>query len=224
MAPPRLPLTRYHGVLAPNSSWRRAIVSGARQTDNDTEPRCAQQDRAKPQQSRADVSEAEAPKPRSRTSTSYVPWSELMKRTLGINVLQCPVCEATMVLLAVIAKREVIDRFRTPNSGSYTPSNNSASETLYARARPLNVAKVTLTFPASMSCKCFGSIPAALAAASWVQPKSLRTERTRSPRRASAASTSGSLRAADFQAVRWRRLGAATPCFVDDQDTGWPPD
>ena len=113
MAPPRLPLTRYHGVLAPNSSWRRAIVSGARQTDNDTEPRCAQQDRAKPQQSRADVSEAEAPKPRSRTSTSYVPWSELMKRTLGINVLQCPVCQATMLLLAVITKREVIDRILT---------------------------------------------------------------------------------------------------------------
>jgi len=32
-----------------------------------------------------------------------------MKRTLGINVLQCPVCQMTMVLLAVITKREVID-------------------------------------------------------------------------------------------------------------------
>ncbi len=148
VAPPRLPLTRYHGVLAPNSSWRRAVVSGASQTDDDSEPRCAQQDRAKPQQSKADVSKtdvskadvskadvskadvskadvskadvskadvskAEAPKPRSRTSTSYVPWSELMKRTLGINVLQCPVCQATMLLLAVITKREVIDRILT---------------------------------------------------------------------------------------------------------------
>ena len=42
-----------------------------------------------------------------------VPWSELMKRTLGINVLQCPVCQATMLLLAVITKREVIDRILT---------------------------------------------------------------------------------------------------------------
>lgn len=113
VAPPRLPLTRYHGVLAPNSSWRRAIVSGSRRTDDDSEPRCAQQDRVKPQQSKADASKAEAPKPRSRTSTSYVPWAQLMRRTLGINVLQCPVCQATMLLLAVITKREVIDRILT---------------------------------------------------------------------------------------------------------------
>jgi len=112
VAPPRLPLTRYHGVLAPNSSWRRAIVSRARQSDHDGEPRCAQQDRAKPK-SKADELKAEPSKPRSRTSTSYVPWSELMRRTLGINVLQCPVCQATMLLLAVITRREVIDRILT---------------------------------------------------------------------------------------------------------------
>ena len=64
-------------------------------------------------QSKADASKAEAPKPRSRTSTSYVPWAQLMRRTLGINVLQCPVCQATMLLLAVITKREVIDRILT---------------------------------------------------------------------------------------------------------------
>jgi len=52
-----------------------------------------------------------------------VPWSELMKRTLGINVLQCPVCQATMVLLAVITKQEVIDQILThvkvPSSFSF---------------------------------------------------------------------------------------------------------
>jgi len=36
-----------------------------------------------------------------------------MRRTLGINVLQCPVCQATMLLLAVITKREGIDRILT---------------------------------------------------------------------------------------------------------------
>ncbi len=36
-----------------------------------------------------------------------------MRRTLGINVLQCPVCHATMLLLAVITRREVIDRILT---------------------------------------------------------------------------------------------------------------
>ena len=42
-----------------------------------------------------------------------MPWAELMRRTLGINVLQCPVCQATMLLLAVITRREVIDRILT---------------------------------------------------------------------------------------------------------------
>jgi len=31
-----------------------------------------------------------------------------MRRTLGINILQCPVCQATMTLLAVITKQDVI--------------------------------------------------------------------------------------------------------------------
>jgi len=59
---------------------------------------------------KADGPALEPPKPRSRTSTSYIPWAELMRRTLGINVLQCPACQAAMLLLAVVTKREVIDR------------------------------------------------------------------------------------------------------------------
>ena len=55
-----------------------------------------------------EVPSAEPPKPRSRTSTSQVSWAELMKRTLGINPLLCPVCQATMTLLAVITKQDVI--------------------------------------------------------------------------------------------------------------------
>jgi hypothetical protein len=55
----------------------------------------------------------DSPKPdpttqRSRTSSSQVSWAERMKRTLGINVLQCPVCRATMTLLAVITKPDGI--------------------------------------------------------------------------------------------------------------------
>ncbi len=62
---------------------------------------------------KADPLTPEPSKPRSRTSTSQVPWAELMRRTLGINVLCCPVCSATMVLLAVITKQEVISRILT---------------------------------------------------------------------------------------------------------------
>jgi hypothetical protein len=139
IAPPRLPLTRYHGVLAPGSSWRRQIVAAPRastSTEGNCEPACAAHVNARPMRkaptdarpskpaaplvlvAKADPptpepAQATAPKPCSRTSTSYVPWSELMKRTFGINVLCCPVCQATMALLAVITKQEVIAKILT---------------------------------------------------------------------------------------------------------------
>jgi hypothetical protein len=132
VAPPRLPLTRYHGCLAPNSSWRRQIGAQAPACSDGYEPGpCPHQDAKREQQaperacapqpprapsdppldpqavSNADRPDAESPqaappKPRSRTSTSYVPWAELMRRTVGIHPLVCPVCSATMVLLAVV--------------------------------------------------------------------------------------------------------------------------
>ena len=37
----------------------------------------------------------------------------MMKRTFGINVLCCPVCQSTMVLLALITKQEVIAKILT---------------------------------------------------------------------------------------------------------------
>ena len=37
---------------------------------------------------------------RSRTSTSYVPWAELMRTTLGINMLDCPKCHTSMRAIA----------------------------------------------------------------------------------------------------------------------------
>ena len=39
-----------------------------------------------------------------------MPWAELMRRTIGINLLRCVVCQATMTLLAVITKPDVILR------------------------------------------------------------------------------------------------------------------
>ena len=147
VAPPRLPLTRYHGCLAPCSSWRGQIVPGSAGRKRDgTSDHC---DHHKPKPAagapppRAEVNTAplpaphepqEAPqscapatagvpataatlpasappsKPRSRTSTSYVPWQLLMRRMLGIEVLQCVQCLATMRAIAVITKADVIDK------------------------------------------------------------------------------------------------------------------
>ena len=75
IAPPRLPLTRYHGVLAPGSSWRRQIVPAPRaSTDGDCEPACAAHVNAKP---------------------------------------ACPVCQSTMVLLALITMQDVLAKLLT---------------------------------------------------------------------------------------------------------------
>ena len=123
--------TRYHGVLAPGSSWRRQIAQASRASSDPCADACCAQGPAKPASkplaapsaagSTSPVAQpsgpaalpqeapsAEPPKPRSRTSTSYVSRAELMKRTLGINPLLCPVCQATMTLLAVITKQDVI--------------------------------------------------------------------------------------------------------------------
>jgi len=47
---------------------------------------------------------------RGRRSTSYIDWASLMKRSMGIDVLSCPKCEARMQPVAVITQREVIDK------------------------------------------------------------------------------------------------------------------
>jgi hypothetical protein len=166
VAPPGLPLTRYHGVLAPNSSWRRQIVAQAPACSDGYEPgprphqdakreqeaperACAPQpprapldppldpqafsnaNRPDAEQPNAESAQATPPKPRSRTSTSYVPWAELMRRTLGIHPLVCPVCSATMVLLAVITQKETIRRILTHVKLPRTAVTNDATSMLY---------------------------------------------------------------------------------------------
>ena len=163
IAPARLPLTRYHGVLAPGSSWRRQIVAGARAASDASDaceaaqcshvhakppataparvclPASAQPSRSAellqlvPEASSPTVEPpaGDAPKPRSRTSTSYVPWAELMRRTFGIYVLCCPVCSATMALLAVITRQDVIAKILAHVKVPREPVANDAAPALY---------------------------------------------------------------------------------------------
>ena len=96
IAPPRLPLTRYHGMLAPGSSWRRQIVPAPRaSTEGQCPPACAARVNARPtcnapsdaqpskpaalpavapnpEPPKVEPPKAAPPRPRSRTSTSYV--------------------------------------------------------------------------------------------------------------------------------------------------------
>lgn len=101
---PRINLLLYHGVLAPNAPWRRAVVA--------REP-------AAPVAAPAatDPSTIDAPPPgggrRTRTRPRYRSWAELMRRAFDADVLACPTCGGRMVLLATIEDPAVIRRILT---------------------------------------------------------------------------------------------------------------
>jgi hypothetical protein len=101
---PRINLLLYHGVLAPNAPWRRAVVAhpvgeseaiqdAASLTTSDTVV--------------VDVTKRLRMRPRHRT------WAELMRRAFEADVLDCPRCGGRMVVLATIDDPAVIHRILT---------------------------------------------------------------------------------------------------------------
>jgi hypothetical protein len=113
--PPRLPLVRYHGCLAPSSSWRSSIAAGGVPAQT-RDAGCPHASADKPRtrcnpQGESFARLPDEPKPaRSRSSTSYIPWSELMKRTFGFDPLECLRCHAKMRPVALITKQHVVER------------------------------------------------------------------------------------------------------------------
>jgi hypothetical protein len=103
---PRINLLLYHGVLAPNAPWRRAVV--AREDDE-----CAV--------GPGEVSPADMPgdgvstpgAPRDRMRPRYRSWAELMRRAFEADVLACPRCGGRMVVLATLDDPAVIRRILT---------------------------------------------------------------------------------------------------------------
>jgi hypothetical protein len=99
--PPRANLVTYHGLLAPNHPWRRRVVPSG--TDDvaaflSQTRRCTVGDEKEP----AATTTAER---RRRT-----PWAELMKRVLGLDVLECSACGSRRRLIALITDPPVIRR------------------------------------------------------------------------------------------------------------------
>jgi len=151
--PPRFPLVRYSGVLAPASKWRWSVVPRGKTIGCEHEkPRVGDAVRAaatpaiapgdglapstvtpvpvSPGQRKADAPTSPTAagslggartdvdvtplqprdKFRGRRSTSYIDWATLMKHSMGIDVLECPKCSATMKPIAVIKEPEVIEK------------------------------------------------------------------------------------------------------------------
>ncbi len=124
--PPRFPLWRYHGVLAPGAPWRKDIVpaatereeGGCSHTASANMPVPERKDNG-PRKPSGDPSLLQAPheptapsssEPSWRPSTSYVPWAELLRHCFDIDVLECPRCHGRLEPIAVIRRYDVIAR------------------------------------------------------------------------------------------------------------------
>ncbi len=84
--PPRHHIVKYAGVLAAASKLRARIAPAP-----------------------APATEAE-PRPKERRG-SYWPWAPLMRRTFGLDVLECPNCKGRMKLLALVIDDRSIARY-----------------------------------------------------------------------------------------------------------------
>jgi hypothetical protein len=90
--PPRIHLTRFHGVLAPNHRIRGLIVP------------------APPAPSRATAEEKKGSHLRDPRRLS---WSELLKRVFQIDITSCPDCGGTLKFIAAIIERSVVEKILT---------------------------------------------------------------------------------------------------------------
>ena len=92
---PRVNLTLYHGVLAPRAAWRARVVEYGRAEDSTPE---------------SDAQVADTTAGAIRPGRWNYRWAELMRRTLGLDVLDCPRCSGRLRLIAVIDDPAVTQR------------------------------------------------------------------------------------------------------------------
>ena len=92
---PRANLTRYHGVFAPNSRFRKAVVAGS------SKP--AQKKRKKPATSIPTESGLERNLP-----TVPLSWAARLKRVFAIDISICPRCSGTLRVIAEVTDPDAI--------------------------------------------------------------------------------------------------------------------
>ena len=88
--PPRFHTVKYAGVLAPASSWRVRIG---------------------PRPKRTEGIEATRQEGKPKRAKGYRPWAELLRRTFGVDVLECTKCKGRMKLIAMVTDPKSIARY-----------------------------------------------------------------------------------------------------------------
>jgi hypothetical protein len=94
---PRINLVLYYGLLAPRAAWRAAVVASAGSEWSDAPAWSGRPDADRSNQSGC------------RHPGAYL-WAELMRRTFGIDVLECPRCGGRLRLMALIEQARTVER------------------------------------------------------------------------------------------------------------------
>jgi len=110
--PPRSPLVRYHGVLAPNSPWRVAVVP---LPPVEEWPACVAPAPTRPGEAKAGTPGREPKDGDGRQSggmkrSSRIEWARLLWRVWGVDALKCPGCGGRMKMIAALTERAGIVR------------------------------------------------------------------------------------------------------------------
>jgi hypothetical protein len=86
---PRVNLTRYHGVLAPNHRWRSLVTPAKRGKDVQS------------------IANAEVRSPAERHAT--MTWAQRLKRVFNIDIEVCCRCGGSVRVIACIEDQDIID-------------------------------------------------------------------------------------------------------------------
>lgn len=122
--PPRHPLIRFHGVLAPNSAWRKAVVPQHPPSE------------ALSAQGPAQTSESASGDPATERAweASRLDWAALLKRVYNIDVLACH-CGGRLTFIELIeSKREAVAQLIArglPVEGSLLPRSPPSAASDY---------------------------------------------------------------------------------------------
>jgi hypothetical protein len=102
---------RYHGVLAPGSKWRKAIVATLAPKPSDAAP-------GRTASAGCGSESLEDPMPELRPRR--LGWAQLLKRVLDIDVLTCRRCQSSRKIIAFIqqpgAARQILQHLGLPHS------------------------------------------------------------------------------------------------------------
>ena len=116
--PPRMHLTRYHGVFAPHSKLRAAVTPAHRGTGASKPPATA-------------AESARPPTPRHVAMS----WARRLKRVFGIEIEDCARCGGKLAITASIEEPQVIAKILAQMEKT-APDQDQAELPLGARAPP----------------------------------------------------------------------------------------